>query len=247
MFNFRGNCRYRLASDCKQENFTVRVRNERRQTRSRAKSLTITIGPTHISLLRSLVVRVNRSDVRLPFYSLPELQITKKNFVITVLTNIGLEVLWDGDSYIEVHVPKRFKGRTCGLCGNFNGNSADDFTLKNGKVAASADEFGENWAVGRRRNNCERAPAPPIDTAVTKCRRSPLHHWRARKRCWPIKSHFSNCHKSVHPQKYYKSCISDVCSCQSKRCECEALLTYARACRRMGVDVSWGRRRACGE
>lgn len=247
MFNFRGNCRYRLASDCKQENFTVRVRNERRQTRSRAKSLTITIGPTHISLLRSLVVRVNRSDVKLPFYSLPDLQITKKNFVITVLTKIGLEVLWDGDSYIEVHVPKRFKAQTCGLCGNFNGNSADDFTLKNGKIAASAEEFGQNWAVGRRRNSCERAPAPPIDTTVTKCRRSPLHHWRARKRCWPIKSHFSNCHKSVHPHKYYKSCISDVCSCQSKRCECEALLAYARACRRMGVGVRWGRRRACGE
>lgn len=243
MYNFRGNCRYKLTADCKHDNFTVRMRNERIPSRSRAKYLAISIGSIHISLQARLAVRVDKKQVPLPYYNLPYLQITKENSIITVLTDIGVQILWDGDSFIEVHVPKRYQGDTCGLCGNFNGEPNDDFKLKNGQITNSIHKFAESWAIGRQRNNCKRAPAPPKETAVCKSR----HQWRARKRCWPIKSHFSNCHKAVDPRRYYKDCLSDVCSCRSKRCDCESLLAYARACRRMGVEVKWSRRKVCGK
>ncbi|EDO33061.1 predicted protein, partial [Nematostella vectensis] len=250
MFNFHGNCRYRLVADCRQGNFSVRLRSERHHNQAvgEAKSLVVHIGSTVIHLQRGLVVKVDRKEVQLPYQRLPSLQIDRKNFMITLLSETGVKIIWDGESYIEVHVSHRYRGNTCGLCGNFNGVPSDDFMMKNGRYARSDREFGKSWSLGghRRRPCLQRAPSPPIAEPISKCRRSALHHWRARKRCWPIKSQFSNCHPVVKPHKYYKACISEVCKCLVKRCECESLVTYARACRRMGVNVNWGRKKACG-
>ena len=32
-------------------------------------------------------------------------------------TDVGLRVAWDGDGYLELTVPKHFKTKMCGLCG----------------------------------------------------------------------------------------------------------------------------------
>ena len=31
----------------------------------------------------------------------------------------GVKVMWDGDSYVEVTVPPRYKSQMCGLCGEW--------------------------------------------------------------------------------------------------------------------------------
>lgn len=249
MFNFQGTCRYQLTSDCVSEKFTIRMRTERRFTNVYAwsKALTIHLGDTTIVLHKDLQVKVNKSDVELPYYHLPEFQITKGSFTITVLSDIGVQVQWDGNGFIEIHVPKSFKGKVCGLCGNFNGNSKDDFVLKSGRLASSAREFGESWSLGRRSHGCEKAPSPPVDSTVSKCFNRLRVYWRAHKRCWPIKKQFANCHKKVKPNAFFWSCIADVCQCSGRRCECETVMAYARACRREGVTVNWGRKSTCGK
>ena len=248
MFNFHGTCRYQLTSDCRHGNFSVRLRNEKEQSGLSAwvKSLTIHVGATIVSMHKDLEVKVNRTRVKLPFLRLPHLQIKKENFMLTMVTSIGLEILWDGNGYIEVHAPKRFKGHLCGMCGNFNGAVNDDFLLRNGKMAVSAREFGKGWAIGRRKSNCVRAPAPTGDSAISKCRTQLRVYWRAHKKCWPIRKQFASCHSKVKPDTFYWSCIADACQCSGRRCECESLLAYARACRREGVAVNWGRKSACG-
>ena len=35
-----------------------------------------------------------------------------------------------------------YHNELCGLCGNFNNDQKDDFTLSNGKAASNAKEFG---------------------------------------------------------------------------------------------------------
>ena len=249
MFNFHGTCRYQLTSDYVSEKFTIRMRNERRYSNVYAwsKALTIHLGDSTIVLHKDLQVKVNKSDVDLPYYHLPHFQITKGSFTITLVSDIGVQVQWDGSGFIEIQVPKSFKGKVSGLCGNFNGNSKDEFMLKNGRLASSAREFGEGWSLGRRNAGCEKAPSPPVDSTVSKCRSRLRVYWRAHKRCWPIKKQFANCHKKVKPNAFYLSCIADVCQCSGRRCECEAVMAYARACRREGVAVTWGRKNTCGE
>ena len=43
-------------------------------------------------------------------------------------------VRWDGDSRVEVRVVADFKNKTCGLCGNYNGDSSreDEFITPDG-------------------------------------------------------------------------------------------------------------------
>lgn len=40
-----------------------------------------------------------------------------------------------------------YAGRTCGLCGNFNGNRGDDFLSPAGLVEALVEDFGNAWKL----------------------------------------------------------------------------------------------------
>ena len=46
-----------------------------------------------------------------------------------------------------------FKGKVCGLCGNFNDIANDDIDLTNKLRAGSSLEFGNSWKVNNRLNN----------------------------------------------------------------------------------------------
>ena len=94
MFNFHGTCRYQLTSDCVSDQFTIRMRNERRYSNVYAwsKALTIHMGDSVIVLHKDLQVKVNKTTVDLPYYHLPYFQIIKGSFTITLVSQIGLQV-----------------------------------------------------------------------------------------------------------------------------------------------------------
>ena len=94
MFNFHGTCRYQLTSDCANNEFTVRMRNERRYSNVYAwsKALTIHLGDSVIVLHKDLQVKVNKSDVDLPYYHLPHFQIVKGSFMVSLISKIGVQV-----------------------------------------------------------------------------------------------------------------------------------------------------------
>lgn len=52
---------------------------------------------------------------------------------ILVKTTFGFSLAWDGNSGIYVKLTDEHKGKTCGLCGNYNGDMSDDFLLQNSK------------------------------------------------------------------------------------------------------------------
>ena len=39
----------------------------------------------------------------------------------------GTKVMWNGKDQVTIVINPQLKGKTCGLCGNFNGNPHDDF------------------------------------------------------------------------------------------------------------------------
>ena len=58
---------------------------------------------------------------------------------------IGLLMNWDGDSYLEIGAAPVYHGQLCGLCGNFNGFTRDDFIGGDGIFKPNELMFGESW------------------------------------------------------------------------------------------------------
>lgn len=53
-----------------------------------------------------------------------------------------------------------YAGRTCGLCGNYNGNQRDDFLTPAGLVEPLVEHFGNSWKL---RADCEDLQEQPSD------------------------------------------------------------------------------------
>ena len=51
----------------------------------------------------------------------------------------GIRLLWDGVSFLELTVPPKFRERMCGLCGNYDGDKANDFYGRDGTVRGRYD------------------------------------------------------------------------------------------------------------
>nr|XP_042138029.1 mucin-5B [Peromyscus maniculatus bairdii] len=147
----------------------------------------------------------------------------------------GIVVSWDRKTSVFVRLQQHYKGRVCGLCGNFDDNAINDFTTRSQSVVGDVLEFGNSWKFSP---SCPDAPVPKDPCTANPYRKS----W-AQKKCSIINSAtFAACHSQVDSTKYYEACVHDVCACDSGgdcECFCTAVAAYAQACRDMGVCLSW--------
>ncbi|XP_078582340.1 kielin/chordin-like protein isoform X1 [Branchiostoma floridae x Branchiostoma japonicum] len=240
MIHFQGTCVYTLAADCDGGDFEVLVQNDDRGAFgavSWTQESKIKLKGVEIELLQKWVVKVNGLEVNLPYLRDPVLFIEKSGSTILVNTEIGLKVLWNGHSYLEVSVPGTYKRKTCGLCGNFNNFPQDDMRLRNGQITNSASVFGNSWKV-------DTPGSPPCEDSedLDPCVKA---GYRARKeanaKCLVLKSDkFMPCHRVINPEMYFASCVYDLCACGSNdQCLCDALGAYAAECSAAGVVLNW--------
>lgn len=244
MYNYQGSCKYVLVKDCKGKSFSVEVLNDSRYSKafSWTKSVTVKANGTKVRLGQNLKVHVNQKPVKLPYVQLGVLSVFQEGFTALVRTNIGVKVMWDGDSFLEVSVPSHFKGRLCGLCGNYNGKIEDDFRTRKGVLAPTTEEFASSWRVGRMKR-C--TLTPPSQESV--CNRNWDIRVRAIRECNVLKSPvFRPCHRVVDAMPYFRSCLIDSCECRPRdRCYCESLTAYARECAQAGKILEWRSASGC--
>ncbi|XP_043120875.1 kielin/chordin-like protein isoform X2 [Puntigrus tetrazona] len=243
MVNFQGTCSYVLAQDCEGGDFSVHVSNEDRGRKgvSWTKEVTVFIGDIVVQLFQDRIVKVDYQEVSLPFLKEPYVYLERKTNTILLNTNVGLKVLWNGRSHLEVSVPGTYKKHMCGLCGNFNNYPQDDMKLRNGQITNSEAVFGNNWKVGS-------VQCPDVIN-INPCKEA---GYTARKtanaRCTVLKSAvFERCHKLVPPEMFYASCVYDLCACGSNtdECLCDVLEAYASECREAGVILQWRSPKLC--
>ncbi|PVD35899.1 hypothetical protein C0Q70_02868 [Pomacea canaliculata] len=48
---------------------------------------------------------------------------------VSMWTSCGLEVTWNGRDAVEILVPTSMMNKTCGMCGNYNGDKSDDWIV----------------------------------------------------------------------------------------------------------------------
>ncbi|XP_076153346.1 uncharacterized protein LOC143136511 [Alosa pseudoharengus] len=149
---------------------------------------------------------------------------------VLALSGLSIQVQMAPEIQVYVSLPKEQNGTTTGLCGNFNGDSGDDFTTSSGIVENSAEPFALSWSL----ESCEPNINPlciNMDSEIF-----------ADEHCNQLRDPhgiFSFCHSHVPYDHYYQACLSKTCHCQSglQSCLCVALGNYAKACASVGASV----------
>lgn len=250
-FDFYGTCTYALTKDCQpgSDQFSVHVENDEAcsdDAETCRRSVILYVNNKAYKVSTGDTVTVDGKFVTLP---LKEAGVTiAKILSYTVIRALGndLEIKFDGHSSIYVGLAENFRNKTCGLCGNFNGVSQDDFGMVSGTQASSANDFGNSWEMVKQGESCS------VDTKKSSdvCKNAGDVVWDAAKRICSVlfENAFKPCHGKVDPNDFIKKCEQDVCSCnftQHSGCACDALTQYSRACANVKVTLNWRSKHLC--
>nr|XP_020826505.1 mucin-5B [Phascolarctos cinereus] len=243
-YSFEGNCEYTLAQDYCGGNTTIngtfRVITENIPCGTTgvtcSKAIKVFLKGTELIFNEGIVKMVKRG----PGKEVPYKIHSRGNYMV-LETQVGMVLMWDRKTSIFIKLHQHYKGKVCGLCGNYDGNSMNDFTTRSLSVVGDVQEFGTSWKM---------SPSCP-DAGPTRdpCTANPYRKAWAQKQCSIINSAiFATCRSQVDSTKYYEACVSDACACDSGgdcECFCTAVAAYAQACNDVGVCVSWRRPDIC--
>ena len=167
---------------------------------------------------------------------------------VAVITGTSITVqLYDYDVtisfwrwYLQVTASDTYSGKLCGLLGNFDGDSTNDYILPDGSVFTSAvPEFEIAYRVqpsdlGLLDEVCEPQPPQPAPP----CTGDPKV--KAEAFCAALLNDpgsYAACHDTVDPQQSYNDCVLDQCLCQTDTCGCSAIQDYSDRCQAAGVTT----------
>ncbi|XP_064613991.1 LOW QUALITY PROTEIN: SCO-spondin-like [Liolophura sinensis] len=253
-YSFMGACSYILARDSSPENyFEVTAEN-------------VPCGSTGVTCTKSVYVRINEATIHLVrgknttlnnitvadnAYNVKGLKIVQAGFFTNIITDKGVTIQWDSGTRVFVHLSKDWGNKVEGMCGNYDGNSENDFKTKDGAIEKRPSVFGESWKVATSCSNvAQDAPTDDVEACA-----GDLKHretW-AMESCNIIKagSVFNECRKRM-PQSvvntFFDDCKFDACRCDSGgdcECLCTAIANFAEECNSKGVPVKWRHQRLC--
>ncbi|XP_049916762.1 alpha-tectorin-like [Epinephelus moara] len=251
-YDFQGTCRYILVTLCdatdELHQFSVEAKNE--LWRGLPVSVTADVFvnvwgyEVHMSREANSTIQVNGVTKNLPLILLNggEVFIYASGSRTFVSTDFGLTVTYDGWSTVSITVPPSYSGKTCGLCGNFNGNPNDEFHTRSGTTVTTPDEFGKAWKV-EGNYTCS-------DGCGSSCPQC-TNDLPARAQCDVIQAAdgpLSFCHEHVDPAPYFSDCAFDVCVSgnQDQDLLCRAIEAYVSACQSANVRIyPWRQNTTC--
>ncbi|XP_078657624.1 uncharacterized protein LOC144903401 isoform X3 [Branchiostoma floridae x Branchiostoma belcheri] len=245
MYNFKGQCTYKLVGDCADNTFNIHVRHQRGCNNTQ---------PCHVEVILyigNFVVTLRHTpdgpaafdgdrQVSIPA-NLHGLLVERIASYVVVRSGLGFKIKWDGADAVYVEVTEDLFGKTCGLCGKYDRDVHNDFTDISGKVRDHVLPFAASWKMpesegdicsdSRQNSHCN-----------TQTMDGQIAHTQAAQICTGLKTlpEFQPCHEYVDQFAYYESCKEDVClSGGLESAACNSFEAYFRECLRHGVHVNW--------
>uniref|UniRef100_A0A8B9RE32 VWFD domain-containing protein n=1 Tax=Astyanax mexicanus TaxID=7994 RepID=A0A8B9RE32_ASTMX len=247
-YDFQGTCTYTAAKGCHLEGtqltpFSVVVENEKWEgvqlnpNVSVAKVLVVEVYGMIIVLRRNQLHQVNGVLTNIPI-SLDNGLVTvqQQGYQNVITTAFGLKVAYDMIYHVTVTVPSSYTGKTCGLCGNYDGKKNNEYVLPDGKVTNDIQTFGAAWMVSVPGVVCDDGCSGDF---CPKC--SPEKKLVFEKDCSIItnpEGPFAACHKLISPDSYFRDCVFDVCAGNGDAdLLCHSIAAYMIDCQDFGVTV----------
>ncbi|XP_071945680.1 von Willebrand factor-like [Antedon mediterranea] len=244
-YEHEGNCEHYLAKNCQPQGtkYEIRLKTENCYAQASGKdnlcrkSINIRYKGSNVRVGYASEVMVDGEEIAVFPWSEPGIFIEKPVYHTTKVTlDIGIEILFDEQTRVQVFANNDLIDATCGLCGTFNNNIDDEFLTPSGVVETDLDLFWFNWLVDLW---CSPSFTPVVAACVAYETMQPL----ADDLCADLVHSlgpFSACHSKVNPDPYYAACQSDVCSCaEGANCHCNIYSQYAADCSANMVTVSW--------
>ena len=240
-YDFQGDCEYVLTQPCNSSEFSIIITNSaHNQYVSCTDTVRVVVPNENLNILlgrggggtvkiNDIVQSNNGDEVILRSGEIEVVRVGGHPHVI--LSTSGVRVSWDGLYRVAVTVSTSWRGRLCGLCGDYNDDPNDDFQAPNGMLESTSNGFGLSWVTNNTQSSCgglldpEQCPAEVLVDAQTRC--SELQE-----------SVFASCHSQVNPAPFISDCIFDYCYCNEvdrNECYCNSLATYATVCADRGV------------
>nr|XP_056707939.1 mucin-5B-like [Euleptes europaea] len=250
-YDVHGDCTYVLSKICDEETFTVLGELRKcgltdTETCLKMVALSINGGLTTIVVKPGGAVFVNWIYTQLPISAANVTIFRPSSFFIIVQTNYGLqlEIQLTPIMQLFVRLDPSFKGKTCGLCGNFDSRQTDDFKAISGVVEGTAPAFANTWKTQAICPNIKQNFEDPCSLSIENEKYA--HHWCGL--LTDAEGPFAKCHPSLNPAIYHKNCMFDTCNCErSEDCMCASLSAYVRACAAKGVELPGWRTNVCSK
>ncbi|XP_056237753.1 IgGFc-binding protein-like [Seriola aureovittata] len=251
-FDFQGNCVYKLAGVCGdtkgRQHFEVNLENNNRGNKrvSYAKVVTVKVyGVTYtLSVDYPGRVLVNGLENSLPVsYNESLVNVYRRHRQAVIETHF-LKVSFDFASAVRVELATTYHDVTCGLCGNFNSDPADDLTLPGGKLATNANAFGvSQWVANVEgcSHECKDCAQPlPPDF-------KPPSYTSACDVILAKDGPLGDCVGRVDSKQYHEDCIYDMVLNDGKQeSACDIISDYVEECQRRDGDVKpWRTKKFC--
>ncbi|XP_015268438.1 PREDICTED: mucin-2 [Gekko japonicus] len=236
-YDFDGNCEYIASQDyCGRErhhgSFSIITENVPCGTTgvTCSKAIKVFLGSTELKLEDKEIAVITRDLGNHVKY------LTRKvGLYLVVEASNGVMLIWDTKTTIFIKLTPNYKGKVCGLCGNFDDKANNDFTTRSQVQVNNALDFGNSW---KRDSAC-----PDVDVDIEPCDQKPHRKSWAEKECGLITSEvFAVCHPKVNPKQFYEACVHDACACDSGgdcECFCTAVAAYAQECIKAEACVFW--------
>ncbi|XP_072448973.1 mucin-6-like [Chiloscyllium punctatum] len=194
---------------------------------------------TKIIISKQDTIEVNNKIMKLPYQNENIKIYRQSSSYIQVKSSFGLEMQIQTHPFLQLYiiVDENFATTTHGLCGNFDGNSQNDFKSSMGIQEGTASSFVDSWRVIE---HCQ--SAQDIDSHP--CSLSQSNSVFAESYCSILmnkSSIFGQCHCRVDPTDYYERCKFETCNYEkSQDFMCNSLGVYARACAIKGlILINW--------
>ncbi|XP_071422998.1 IgGFc-binding protein-like [Pithys albifrons albifrons] len=241
--DFMGTCTYTLSKLCKSNSslpyFNVEAANEHRGSNthvSYVQYVDVDVYGYRINLGKNRAVKVDGVTQVVPLTLEPGVSISLTGQYVVVTTNFELHVKFDGNHRAEITLPSTYMSKVCGICGNYNGNKADDFLNPDGEMEADSASLGNSWQVYND-SRCSQD-----DGHTPNCTDDEKHIIQSNEYCGLItdpNGPFQNCHSLVDPQSYSEGCQYDLCELHLNNVAlCENLQAYADMCQAAGIQLA---------